>query len=106
MTLVHKTREVQIHVSCKDGQTLTCPECGTGCPGYDQSRRHCRHLDMCAYRTIVVADLPRVECPEHGVRTVLVPWAEPKARFTAEFESLVIDWLRETSVSAVSRLMG
>ena len=55
---------------------------------------------------MVVAQLPRVECPEHGVRTVPVPWAEPMSRFTAGFEALVIDWLQEASVSAVSRLMG
>ena len=28
------------------------------------------------------------------------------SRFTAGFETLVIDWLQEASVSAVSRLMG
>jgi transposase len=35
-----------------------------------------------------------------------VPWAEPGSGFTALFEALVIDWLKEASTSAVSRLMG
>lgn len=39
----------------------------------------------------------------HGVRTVEVPWAEPGCAFTAWFEALVIDWLKETSISAVAR---
>lgn len=34
---------------------------------------------------------------------VPVPWAEPNSRFTALIESLAIDWLREASLSAVSR---
>ena len=106
MTIGHKAREVQVRVIRKAGHPLRCPECDAICPGYDQRRRQWRHLDMCAYRTMVVADFPRVACPEHGVRTVSVPWAEPKARFTVEFESLVIDWLQEASVSAVARLMG
>jgi transposase len=34
---------------------------------------------------------------------VTVPWAEEGSRFTALFEALVIDWLHEASVLAVSR---
>ncbi len=47
--------------------------------------------------------MPRVECPEHGVLTVKVPWGEPGSGFTALFEALVIDWLKEASIQAVSR---
>jgi len=53
-----------------------------------------------------VADVPRVECSEHGVVTVDVPWAEPGSGFTALFEALVIDWLKEASVLAVSRQLS
>lgn len=53
-----------------------------------------------------MADVPRVKCKEHGVVTVSVPWAEPGSGFTALFEALVIDGLKEASISAVSRLMG
>ncbi len=35
-----------------------------------------------------------------------MPWAEERSRFTAMFESLAIDWLREANISAVSRRMG
>ena len=38
--------------------------------------------------------------------TVEVPWAEPRSRFTANFESMVISLLAETSVEAVRRLTG
>lgn len=52
------------------------------------------------------AAVPRVECPEHGVKQIAVPWAEPGSRFTGLFECLVIDWLRETSTAAVGRRLG
>lgn len=94
--------EVRVRVEHAGG-TLTCPECGEACPGYDRRERRWRHLDTCQYRTILIADVPRVECPEHGVRQVAVPWSEPGGRFTALFEALVIDWLREASIAAVSR---
>ena len=94
--------EVRVHVE-HDDESLTCPECGQPCPGYDKRPRRWRHLDTCQYRTVLVADLPRVKCPEHGVKQVAAPWAEPGGRFTALFEALVIDWLREASIAAVSR---
>ena len=106
MTLAHKEKEVRIHVAFEGDSQLTCPRCGVVCPGYDHRRRKWRHLDRCAYQTVIRAEVPRVDCPKHGVCTVKVPWAERKARFTAAFESLVIDGLQEASVSAVARLMG
>ena len=42
----------------------------------------------------------------HGVVTASAPWAEPNSGFRAIFEALVIDCLKEASMSAVSRLMG
>lgn len=39
---------------------------------------------------MLFADVPRVQCPKHGVITVNVPW---------------FDWLKEASISAVSRQM-
>jgi len=98
--------EVTVHVEQEESATQCCPTCGEISPGYDSRTRRWRHLDTCQYKTILVADVPRVKCQEHGVVTVSVPWAEPGSGFTALFEALVIDWLKEASTSAVSRLMG
>lgn len=98
--------EVIVHVIPKSGSKHCCPTCGEDSAGYDSRPRRWRHLDTCQYKTILVADVPRVTCKEHGVVTVSVPWAEPGSGFTALFEALVIDWLKEASISAVSRLMG
>ena len=98
--------EVTVQVELQAGAKSCCPSCGKESPGYDSRRRRWRHLDTCQYKTILVADVPRVKCEEHGVVTVSVPWAEPGSGFTAMFEALVIDWLKEASTSAVSRLMG
>ncbi len=94
--------EVRVVVKHRAGR-LACPECGRPCSGYDARPRRWRHLDTCQYRTILVAQVPRVECTEHGVRQVSVPWGEPGSRFTALFEALVIDWLQEASIAAVAR---
>lgn len=51
---------------------------------------------------VLTAEVPRVQCPEHGVLLVHVPWAEPGSRFTAMFEAIVIDLLKVAPISAVA----
>ena len=80
-----------------------CPTCGKPCPGYDSRQRRWRHLDTCQLQTLLVTDVPRVKCPEHGVVQVSTPWSEPGSRFTALLERVVIEWLKEASFSAVAR---
>lgn len=99
----HSDQEVRIHVVRAARPRLRCPECDRACGGYDTRERRWRHLDTMQYRTYLIAEVPRVECEEHGVRQVAVPWSDPGSRFTALFEALVIDWLREANVRAISR---
>ncbi len=47
-----------------------------------------------------------MSCPKHGVVMVKVPWAESGSGFTALYEALVIDWLKEASIQAVSRQLS
>ncbi len=97
----------RVMLTCSDTSSLACPQCKEVCPFYDlRTARSWRHLDTCTYRTELIARIPRVKCPAHGVRTVEVPWASPSSRFTYGFEEMVIGWLREASVSAVSRQLG
>lgn len=98
--------EVEVHVETQAGTRHRCPHCNRSCPGYDRRPRRWRHLDTCQFKTLVVAEVPRIECPEHGVVSVGVAWAEPGSGLTALFEALVIDWLREASIAAVARQLG
>ena len=95
--------QVIVHVELEDGTPLSCPHCGRQVPGYDKRQKRWRHLDTCQYQTILSAQIPRVECPEHKIVQTRVPWAEPGSRFTAMFESLVINWLKATTTSAVAQ---
>jgi transposase len=99
-------KEVRVYLADTASTPFPCPECGVPCPGYDAHERRWRHLDTCQLQTVLVARVPRVECPTHGVRQIKVPWAEDKSRFTALFEALVIDWLKEASLSAVAERLG
>ncbi|MBN2561170.1 MAG: transposase family protein [Phycisphaerae bacterium] len=98
--------EVIVKLDFDSSTSLTCPVCGEATPGYETRPRRWRHLDTCQYRTVIEADVPRVNCPVHGVHQIQVPWAEPSSRFTALFEALAIDWLKETSLSGARRLLA
>jgi transposase len=101
-----KGKAVEVFIEYASSKRAPCPECGKACSGYDTRERRWRHLDTCQYLTILIAQVPRVDCSEHGVRQIRVPWAEPASGFTALFEALVIDWLKEASISGVAAMMG
>ena len=50
--------------------------------------------------------MPRVQCPQHQVKHVRVPWARPESGFTLMFEAFVMALTREMPVSAVAELMA
>jgi transposase len=95
--------ELHVYLAHQNQAQWACAECGALRPLYDhQAEREWRHLDTCQYRTILHAAPPRTQCPEHGVRVVKLPWAEPGSRFTALFEGLAIAWLKHASQKAVA----
>ena len=97
------SQEIQVHIEARASGRMPCPQCGADSSIHDRRERRWRHLDTCEYRTVIVAQVPRVRCEEHGVRQVNVPWGEPGSRFTSAFEAFAIGWLLEATVSAVAR---
>lgn len=106
VTVDDEKQTVEVRLASKAGTSHSCPECGRPASGYDTRERRWRHLDTCQFRTVLVASVPRVDCSEHGVRQIRVPWAEEGSRFTALFEALAIDWMKEASLSGVTRVLG
>jgi transposase len=97
---------IDVWVDHPKGTRWKCPECDVMLPTYDHAEeREWRHLDTCQFLTYLHARTPRVECPEHGVLRVRLPWAEPMSRFTILFERLAIDVLKECDVLGAARLL-
>ena len=97
-----ETKEIIVKVGLTEEAAGICPKCGKVCTVYDHRLKRWRHLDTCQYQTIIEANLMRVQCEEHGVLLMSVPWAEDRTKYTALFEALIIDWLKEASISAVA----
>jgi transposase len=92
-------QQVDIWVGHPAGVKWLCPHCGEesdelSCRDHAEERTW-RHLDTCQFKTYLHARIPRVDCPEHGVVNVSIPWAEAQGRFTALMEAWIIEVLHE-----------
>ena len=72
------------------GSKFPCPDCGGGRGVYDSTERTWRHLNFFQHKTFLHARQPRIDCPDHGVKTVEVPWAPPGAGFTLLMEAFIL----------------
>ena len=99
-------QHVDVYVGHPKGTRFACPNCDCECTVYDHLvERTWRHLDSCQFLTYLHAATPRIECPEHGIRQVKLPWADEGSRFTQLFEALAIDVLRATTVKHAAILL-
>lgn len=97
---------VKIHVRPRVQHRWRCPHCHQRRPGYEQGReRRWRALDFGRTKVFVVARVPRIQCPEHGVVVSAVPWARHNARHTIAFEQLAAWCAVEMSATAAGRLL-
>jgi transposase len=87
---------------------LRCLECD-----FDTSARYdtrpvastWRHLDLGIWRLELRANLRRLTCPTHGVRTEAVPFARAGSCFTRDLEDLVAFLATEMDKGAICRLV-
>ena len=100
--------ELHVRVARVRGKAVPCPVCGRRCGVHDTRERTWRHLDIWQFRTYVHCAVPRADCPEHGVGTVLMPWeVRPNSHFTALFEAQVLAaCMRGATVRAVAESLG
>lgn len=100
-------RRLDLRLDFERGARFACPEGDhEQCAVHDTSEKTWRHLDFFQHEAYLTARVPRVACPEHGVRQVTLPWARPGAGFTLLFEALVMAMVSEMPVRAVAQLVG
>ncbi len=84
-----------------------CGLCRRRSPGFDlgRGRRRWRTLGLGSSVTVLEADSPRVNCPEHGVVVAWVPWARHRSRFTRTFEEQAAWLTAHSAQSTVATLL-
>jgi transposase len=86
--------EVHVFIETKDKKSGKCPECNKNCNVYDiRDERNWRHLDTMQFKTILHCKIPRINCSEHGIKTIKTDWAEKYSRYTMMFEKWAIQVL-------------
>ena len=100
-------KRLDLDIDFAKGGRFPCPDCGTAdCPTHDTAPKTWRHLDFFQHQAFLNARVPRIKCPECGVRQVNVPWARPGSGFTLLFEALAMTLVTHMPVAAAARLMG
>jgi len=100
-------KRLDIEIDFKTGGRFACPECGKAdCPVHDTVKKTWRHLNFFQHQAFLHARIPRIDCPDHGVRLVAVPWARPGSGFTLLFEAFVMTLVKGMPVAAAARLVG
>ena len=97
--------ELHLEVKADRGTRYACPACGQSCAAHDFQDKSWRHLNFFQHHCYVHASVPRVKCPEHGVKQIEVPWARKGSAFTLLFEQAALALAREMPVSAAARII-
>jgi transposase len=98
--------EVHITVDWGEGSKFPCPTCEQECGVYDSKDKVWRHLNFFQYRCYIHARVPRIECKDHKVKLVDVPWARQGSGFTLLMEAVLLTMVQQMPVSQVAKQVG
>jgi transposase len=89
------------------GSRFACPHEGCAneaCPVHDTMDKRWRHLDFFEHQAFLSARVPRVDCAEHGVHLVAVPWARPGSGFTLLMEVAMLTFARQMPIAPLAKM--
>jgi tetratricopeptide (TPR) repeat protein len=82
--------EVMVFLEHKKSAGPACPLCGCSCSFCGRTEeKSWRHLDTCQKQTIVIAELPAVNCPEHGRQLLVPPCGDADSPVTFAYASML-----------------
>ena len=100
-------RKLEIWIDFLEGAKFPCPICNSlDCGVHDTTTRTWRHLDFFEHQTLIHARIPRIECPECGVKQVNVPWARERSGFTLLMEALIVFFATTMQISQISEKLN
>ncbi len=77
------TKRLDLRIDFPPDATFSCPECDlAGLKTYDSSEQEWRHLDFFQHQAHLKARVPRIDCPEHNLTQVALPWSTEQSGFT------------------------
>jgi len=95
--------ELQLNVGTERGTQFECSKCQQQCVAHDYQEKKWRHLNFFQHHCFIIAKVPRIKCPKHGIHLIDVPWARAGSGFTLLFEQVALSLVREMPVKAAAR---
>ena len=99
--------KLEIGLGFPRGSRFPCPIEGCGepaCPVHDTIEKSWRHLDFFEHQAFLATRLPRVDCGEHGVHLVAVPWARPGSGFTLLMEVAMLTFAKQMPIAPLAAM--
>ena len=99
--------KLEIRLDFPRGSRFACPHEGcenASCPVHDTVEKTWRHLDFFEHQAYLIARVPRVECAEHGVHLVAVPWARPGSGFTVLMEVAMLTFATQMPIAPLAAM--
>jgi len=97
--------ELRISLKADRGSEFPRPECERMCKAHDYKEMTWRHLNFFQHHCYITAPVPRVRCPDHGVKRIKVPWARKGSKFTLLFEQAAMVLARDMPVLTAARFL-
>jgi transposase len=101
----YEQTRIYVHARPYERVQKRCPVCGRKCPGYDtkySTESTWRAPNLNGVPVYICYRPKRIECPEHGVQTEFIPWADGKSRFTEDFNNEIAWMVCRMSKTAVA----
>lgn len=100
--------ELQVNVQPRAGSKARCGGCGRKGPTYDTARtaRRFSYIPFWAFSVVLLYCMRRVDCPDCGVTTEQVPWAEGKNRTCDAYRIFLARWAKRLPWQEVARIFG
>ena len=98
---------LEIRLDFPRGSRFACPHEGcreVSCPVHDTVEKTWRHLDFFEHQAYLIARVPRVDCPEHGVHLVAVPWSRPGSGFTLLMEMAMLTFAKQMPIAPLAAM--
>lgn len=85
-----RPHELHLEVVAERVALFPRPACGRACKAHDFARFTWQHLNFFQHHCFIEVRVPRVDCPECGIKRAVVPWSRPGSRFTLLFEQAAL----------------
>jgi transposase len=102
-----EAKRLVIGLDFPKGATFACPDCGQcNLTAFDTTEKSWRHLNFFQHEAYLTARVPRVKCPDCGVRLVDMPWARPGSGFTLLFEAMIMTLAKAMPVKTIGAFVN